>query len=212
MKNKLKIKVCGLREPKNIKDVDQLNPDYLGFIFYPSSPRYINISGDKIPETQAKRVGVFVNETIETILAKATEFNLTAIQLHGYEKPEECLKLLNLGFEVFKAFRIDECTQRFEIEPYKNVCTAYLFDTKTSIAGGSGVKFNWKKLDEIAPLGNFILSGGIGPDDAELILNLNYPTLIGVDLNSRFETEPGLKDIAAVARFMNDLQKGKINI
>jgi len=205
MKNQLKIKICGLREPQNIKAIDQLNPDYMGFIFYPSSPRFININTDQIPENQAKRVGVFVNETVETILAKATEFNLTAIQLHGYEKPEECLKLLNLGFEVFKAFRIDECSQRFEIEPYKNVCTAFLFDTKTNIAGGSGVKFNWKKLDEIAPLGNFILGGGIGPDDAELILKLNYPTLIGVDLNSRFETKPGVKDVELLRNFINSV-------
>jgi phosphoribosylanthranilate isomerase len=203
MKNQLKIKICGLREPQNIKAIDQLNPDYLGFIFYPSSPRFININADQIPETQAKRVGVFVNETVETILAKATEFKLTAIQLHGFEKPEECLKLLNLGFEVFKAFRIDECTQRFEIEPYKNVCTAYLFDTKTNIAGGSGVKFNWKKLDEIAPLGNFMLSGGIGPEDAELVFSLDYPTLIGVDLNSRFEIEPGMKDLKLLSNFIN---------
>jgi phosphoribosylanthranilate isomerase len=87
-----------------------------------------------------------------------------------------------------------------------------LFDTKTDIAGGSGVKFNWKKLDEIAPLGNFMLSGGIGPDDAELILKLNYPTLIGVDLNSRFETEPGLKDVATVEHFMKGLQKDTINV
>jgi len=207
MKDKLKVKICGLREVQNIKAIDQLNPDYLGFIFYPSSPRFINIAADQIPETKAKKVGVFVNEDLETMLAKAKEFNLTAIQLHGFEKPEICLKLMNSGYEVFKAFRIDECSQRFEIEPYKNVCTAFLFDTKTNIAGGSGVKFNWKKLDEIAPLGNFMLSGGISPDDAELILKLNYQTLIGIDLNSRFETEPGLKDVVMVERFMSDLTK-----
>lgn len=202
---KLKVKICGMRKPQNIEEVNLLNPDYLGFIFYSDSPRNMNNNPDAIPETKAKRVGVFVNSDIETIIKKAREFKLTTIQLHGNESPKVCSLIMELGYEVFKAFKIDDNTTVKEIEPFKDACTAFLFDTNTPLHGGSGVKFNWSKLDEIAQVGKFFLSGGITADDADEILGLNYENLIGVDLNSKFETEPGLKNINLLQGFMDKI-------
>ncbi len=202
MNKKLLIKVCGIREPENFKDVDNLNPDYLGIIFYPSSPRNMDKNPDTVPDTKAKKVGVFVNVDIETIIKKAREFRLKTIQLHGNETPEICSELQDLGYEVFKAFRINDETQVNEIEPYKNTCKAFLFDTKSDKLGGTGKKFNWEKLNELAPVYPFFLSGGIGPDDVELISKLNFSNLIGLDLNSKFEIKPGLKNVEVLSTFL----------
>ncbi len=201
MGKKLKIKICGMREPQNIKDVDALNPDYLGFIFYPPSPRYINKNPYDIPATKAKKVGVFVNADINTIIKRAGEYKINTIQLHGNELPEICTMLTGLGYEVFKAFKVDNNTKAKEMEAYANTCTAFLFDTKTGKHGGSGKKFNWDKLNEIAYINKFFISGGISENDVDAILNLNYKNLIGLDLNSRFEIEPGLKDIRKLQKF-----------
>ena len=199
---KLKIKICGMREPQNITEVNTLNPDYVGFIFYPDSPRNMDKNPDAIPETRAKRVGVFVNSDIERIIKKAREFKLNTIQLHGNETPEMCASITELGYEVFKAFKIDGNTDAKHIEPYKNTCSAFLFDTKTSKHGGSGKKFDWKQLDKIADIGNFFLSGGINADDADAILDLNHKNLIGIDINSKFELKPGLKNVDLLRGFL----------
>jgi len=191
--------------PLNIKEVDTLDPDYLGIIFYKESPRCMDKNPDAIPETKATKVGVFVNADIESIIKKAREFKLKTIQLHGNESPETCEDLMELGYEVFKAFKINDDTKLSEIEPYKGKCTAFLFDTKTDKPGGSGKKFNWNKLDEIADLFPFFLSGGIGIEDSESIKNLKYENLIGVDLNSRFEIEPGMKDAELLKSFISNI-------
>lgn len=202
----LKIKVCGMVRPHNIRDIDKINPDYLGFIFYPKSPRNMDKNPEALPETKAKRVGVFVNTDIETIIKKARYFKLSTIQLHGNESPDTCRELKELGYEVFKAFQINDKTQAEEITPYQNKCDVFLYDTKTEQQGGSGKKFNWKKLESLAPIGPFMLSGGIGPEDAEAIKELSYPNLVGVDLNSRFEIEPGVKIAAVLDKFMKQLK------
>ena len=201
-----------MREPENILMVDTLNPDFLGIIFHANSPRNMNNNPDAIPETKAQKVGVFVDTNMETIIKKAREFNLSTIQLHGNESPETCTDLINLGYSVFKAFKIDDKTQASEIEPYKGKCTAFIFDTKTEKHGGSGKKFNWNKLDELALIDKFFLSGGINANDAKAILKLNYENLIGLDLNSKFEIKPGLKDVNMLQTFINGLQKQPINI
>lgn len=194
-----------MRDPQNIKDANSLNPDYLGFIFYPESPRNMDKNPDAIPETKAKRVGVFVNSDVETIIKKSREFKLNTIQLHGEESPYVCSAIQELGYEVIKAFKIDDNTNIRDIEPYKNSCSAFLFDTKTPQHGGSGKKFNWKKLDELAGIGDFFLSGGIGIDDVESIKSLNYNNLIGLDLNSKFEIKPGLKNINLLKEFTDEV-------
>ena len=206
MNKKLKIKICGILQPQNIKGVDALNPDYIGFIFYPPSPRNMDKNPDAIPETQAKKVGVFVDSDIESIIKKATTFKLSTIQLHGSESPDICSTLTNLGYEVFKAFRVDNNTKVQEIEVYAGTCSAFLFDTKTNMHGGSGKKFDWKKLDELAYINSFFISGGIGANDAEAILKLNYKNLIGLDLNSQFEIEPGLKNISMLQKFLKNVK------
>ncbi len=201
----MKVKVCGLTDPNNIIEVAELKPDYVGFIFYPGSPRYMDKDPGSIPETDAQRVGIFVNECIETIIKTARNFRLSIIQLHGDEDPEMCSDLQELGYKVAKAIKIDDKTIPDEVETYASVVDFFVFDTKGKIVGGTGQKFNWKKLDELAEFGPFLLSGGIGPDDAEIIRKLNYPNLVGVDINSRFEDEPGMKNIELLKRFFDEL-------
>ncbi len=205
MNTKLKIKICGMREPNNIKAIDKMNPDYVGFIFYGPSPRNMDKNFGAIPETNAKRVGVFVNESIEMIIRKARNFRLNIIQLHGEEDPETCKELKELGYEVSKAIKIDDSTHPEEIEPYVGIVDYFIFDTKGKQVGGNGTKFNWKKLDELATYGPFLLSGGIGPEDVTEINKLNYKNLIGLDLNSRFEIEPGFKDEGKIMDFLSKL-------
>jgi len=202
MEQKLLIKVCGMRDPQNFREIDTLNPDYLGIIFYLGSPRNMDKNPDALPETKAKRVGVFVNASVETIIKKAREFKLSTLQLHGKESPEMCLELLDMGYDVFKSFRIDEKSTPNEIKRYKGTCSAFLFDTKTDLIGGSGEKFNWKKLDELAHIDKFILSGGINANDVAAIKELNYENLIGIDLNSKFEIKPGIKDPELLNQFL----------
>jgi phosphoribosylanthranilate isomerase len=202
----LKIKVCGMRDPENIKAVDALHPDYMGFIFYPPSPRYI-APGTLLPDTKAHRVGVFVNASMEEIIKTTREHGIPTVQLHGNESPDFCQELTNMGYEVFKAFRVDENTQTIEIEPYALACAYLLYDTKAQAAGGTGQKFDWSVLNHLDPLGPFILSGGIGPDDAEIIHNLNLKNIKGIDLNSRFELEPALKNVDLLFNFIQKFKK-----
>lgn len=206
MKSNFKIKVCGMRDPHNIKSVDELNTDYVGFIFYQASPRNMDKNFGAIPETNAKRVGVFVNESIETIIKRARNFRLNTIQLHGEESPEVCAELTELGYEVIKAFRIDDEFNSNSLESYANVCSYFLFDTKGETQGGTGRKFDWNKLKELSPYAEFFLSGGIGPEDAKEIAQMNVHNLVGIDLNSRFEIEPGLKDEQKLKEFITILR------
>lgn len=206
MKTDLKIKVCGLRDPHNIKAVDGFDIDYIGFIFHEASPRNMDKNFGAIPETNAKRVGVFVDEAIEFIIKKARNFRLNTIQLHGNESPEVCHDLADLGYEVIKAFRIDDEFDEDKLEAYANTCSYFLFDTKGETAGGTGQKFNWNKLKSLAPYAEFFLSGGIGPEDVGMIKELNIPNLIGIDVNSRFEIEPGIKKEQKLKTFITELR------
>jgi len=188
--------------PQNIKEVDNIvNPDFIGMIFYLGSQRYMDKNPDALPDIKAKKIGVFVNASIETIIKKAREFKFNIVQLHGDETPEFCKELSELGYDVFKAFKIDDNISATDIEPYKGMCSTFIFDSRTPKHGDSGKKFNWEKLDKIAHINKFFLSGGISVDDADEILKLNYDNLIGVDINSKFETKPGLKDVDLVKKF-----------
>ncbi len=202
----LKVKVCGLRNKTNILDVDKLKPDYLGFIFYPPSTRNMDKDFDQVPDTKTTRVGVFVNECIETMIKKTRDYKIKTIQLHGNESPEICAELKSLGYEIFKTIKVDDYTSTAELELYIGTCDAFLFDTRGKLAGGTGIKFNWKKLDELATVGPFIISGGIGFDDINAIKKLDYPNLIGVDVNSKFEISPGLKNIDLLKTFINSVK------
>ncbi len=200
----LKIKICGLRDKENILKIDALSPDYLGFIFHPSSPRYIGRVS--LPDVNARKTGVFVNEPLKSMLQKAARYDLDVIQLHVEESPETCRILRDFNYKVWKVFEINGEINPEKIIPYQGLCDYFLYDTKTLGHGGSGKKFDWSVLDELSSLGPFILSGGIGPEDAERIKNLNIENLVGVDINSRFETAPAMKDIDMLDVFINKIR------
>lgn len=205
----MKIKVCGMRDPQNIEDLARLNIDLMGFIFYPKSSRYVdNIKADilnNIPK-HIGRVGVFVNETVETIETAALQYNLTHIQLHGQESPEICLTLKNKGFTIIKAFNV-ETKEDFDLTfVYQTSCHYFLFDTKTSKHGGSGVKFDWNILNDYKGTTPFFLSGGISENDVLEIKKLNHRQLFALDLNSKFEISPALKDIEKLNMFIQNIK------
>ena len=205
---KLLIKVCGLTAPANIQAICHLGVDMLGFIFYPLSPRYVREKATTeeltaLPLIQ-KRVGVFVNETKVEMLRIAKEYHLDCLQLHGQETPELCAELRH-SFTVLKAFPIAEPSDFEQANNYEGCCDYYLFDTKGPYKGGNGVAFEWQILEAYSGDTSFFLSGGITPSDSNKINQINHPKLTGLDLNSRFETSPGVKNVALLEEFMKNL-------
>ncbi|MCD8742080.1 phosphoribosylanthranilate isomerase [Mucilaginibacter roseus] len=193
----MKIKVCGLKEPDNISEVVALQPDYVGFICYNKSPRYIDVlvagALEQLPKNITK-TGVFVNESAEQINALIEKYNFKAIQLHGSETPEFCA-LFKGRIQVIKAFGVDADFDFDTLKPYENVVDIFLFDTKTAAHGGSGKTFDWQVLTNYTLNVPFFLSGGIGLGNLEEVKTVKHPQLAGLDLNSRFELSPGNKDI-----------------
>ena len=212
MNNKLKIKICGMKFPENIEAISTLKPDFMGFIFYPKSPRFAEpldvLALKKLPFS-IKKIGVFVNENLENILTIAFTYKLDGVQLHGTELVDMCKELKSAGYIVIKAFPIAEAYNFKVTKDYEGACDYFLFDTKTDAFGGSGVKFNWSMLDEYVGETPFLLSGGIASDDAEAILKIVHPKFAGVDLNSKFELKPGLKDQQKLKIFLNNLKQNK---
>lgn len=208
----MNIKVCGITELKQLQQLDGLDVDFAGLIFYPESPRYVagKISGKdlKRADLDLKKVGVFVNPEMIEVLDAIDEYGLDVVQLHGDEPPSMC-EDLSSEVEVIKAFRI---TGEEDIDalvaPYDAVCDYYLFDTgglKESF-GGTGRQFDWSLLSKARIEKPFFLSGGIGPEDAARVKAFRHPDFFGVDINSRFETEPGVKDMARVLQFKVSLK------
>lgn len=195
-----------MRDAYNIAEVAALQPDYLGFIFYPKSPRYVGEDWDskiinQLPES-IERVGVFVNEDMPFIQEACAKYGINTVQLHGSETPAFCSQVQSKGYTVFKAFQVDDDTKAESIEAYSGTCDYFLYDTKSKGLGGSGHKFNWDKLAELNDAGQFFLSGGITVDDAATIKELKFSNLFGVDINSRFEIEPALKDVTLLRKFV----------
>lgn len=198
-----------MRQAGNIQAVASLDVDALGFIFYPLSPRYCLPILEKeafknLPEN-TRRVGVFVNAPIEEVIQNAEEYALTTIQLHGNESPDVAMYLVARGLEVWKAFGINDSFDFKSTLPFQKICSAFVFDTKTDSHGGSGRKYNWDKLKEYEGKTPFLLSGGIKQGDVEAIKQFAHPAFWGLDLNSGFEIEPGLKDAQAIERFLSQL-------
>ena len=210
MNNTPKIKVCGMRDRENIDAVAALHPDYMGFIFYPKSPRFIGTgySAENIHHLSdsIKKTGVFVNASEQEIAKAVSRYELNAVQLHGSESVELCLMVKQMGVEVIKAFQVDEDFDFFDVKPYTEVCDFYLFDTKTKAYGGSGQKFDWAILEKYDNNKPVFLSGGITVDDVDGILKLKSLNIYAVDINSRFEIEPALKDIVLVENFFNKMR------
>ena len=207
----LLLKVCGMRDKGNILDLMQLQPDWLGFIFYAKSVRYaedVMVADDvkALPAT-IKKVGVFVNENFEAIREKIEKYQLDAVQLHGEELPALCRQLTNTGnIMVIKAFSVDDAFDFAKLAPYEGSCDYYLFDTKGKQYGGNGTTFNWNILQNYTGQTPFFLSGGIDLEHATEIKRLELPLLKGIDINSRFELSPGLKDIKKVKTFIEQVR------
>ncbi len=208
----MNIKVCGITEMKQLQQLDGLDIDFAGLIFYKDSPRFI---GDKLDKAALKRadmdirkVGVFVNPEMIEVLDAIDEYGLDAVQLHGEETPEMC-EDISSEVEVIKAFRVEEGQDIDKlVADYDAVCDYYLFDTgglKESI-GGTGKQFDWNLLTKAKIEKPFFLSGGISVEDAARIKAFKHPDLFGVDINSRFEISPGLKDMKLILQFRQALK------
>lgn len=202
------IKVCGMREPDNIRDILTLYPDFLGLIFYPKSSRYVTsptiINNIRFGQN-IKKTGVFVNATEDEIMQKVKLYELQAVQLHGEESVVLCRSLRNKGVLVLKAFQIYAAEDFEDTLLYNDQVDYFLFDTKTAFYGGSGSKFDWSLLDAYHGNTPFFLSGGIGPDDVQAIQKINHPLFRGVDLNSRFEIAPAIKSYKLLQQFIKQL-------
>ena len=237
------VKVCGMREPENIRDVAALGVDWIGFIFYPQSPRYVSQIRSRagiIPDysvfmkheelsskelsskelsskelsskemmRQVKRVGVFVDDMPQNIVTRAVNYELDIIQLHG---SESVIMIDNLrstlapsirkGIKFMKALSISTAEDILRYKEYEGHVDYFIFDTQTPLVGGSGNHFDWNMLDAYDGNTPFILSGGVGPDDAERVLSIRHPMFAGIDLNSQFETAPAVKNVDALKAFL----------
>jgi len=205
------IKVCGMKNPENIKAVAELPINLMGLIFYPKSPRYIQglspESLEVLPEN-IRRVGVFVNEEVQVVVDCIDKFGLDYVQLHGNESPEYCLNLKEFSphVKIIKAFSIAETSDFEKTDNYENKVDYFLFDTKTPQYGGSGQKFDWSVLKDYKGNIPFFLSGGISYEDVLQIKGLEKNKMVGLDLNSKFELEPGLKNLELLHRFIKEIK------
>lgn len=218
----VRIKVCGMKYPENIDDIAMLQPDYLGFIFYEKSSRFFNGTIPKLP-SGIKKVGVFVDATIEEVVEKVEKYDLDLVQLHGEESPEFCKELGGLLTNtdrdknseipvcagIVKVFSIKDHFNFDELIPYESVCDYFLFDTKGKLPGGNGYTFNWEVLKDYPSTKPYFLSGGIGLEDvsklAEFLRKQESEYCHAIDVNSRFEIEPGLKDSVKLEVFEKKL-------
>ena len=204
----MKIKICGLKFESNILGLSKLEPDYMGFIFWEKSKRLVIGSTPNLSQTKIKKTGVFVNADFEKIKDKVRVHKLEAIQLHGLESPEFCEKIKNLGVEIIKAFSIDENFNFNVLEKYELCSDYFLFDTKGKSPGGNGISFDWEILRNYKYEKKFFLSGGISIESINAIKKIKKLSLplFCVDINSRFELNPGEKNIELIKSFKNRLE------
>lgn len=206
----MKVKVCGMTEFNQLQALENLGVDFAGLIFYEGSKRYV---GDKlinqkteIRNLKINRVGVFVNATKEEIAKAVEDYGLSFVQLHGDESPEFCREMQQF-IPVIKTIRISEATElQVEKDKFENACDYFLFDTDSKQYGGSGKKFNWEVLQSVKINKPFFLSGGIGLQDIEEVKAFNHPMLFAIDVNSKFEISPGVKNLEQVETFVNALR------
>ena len=237
----MNVKVCGMRDADNIREVSQLDIDMMGFIFYPKSPRYVKMLSSKagiIPDYSAERiqrlsatdnerknaeemmelklparVGVFVDDMPQNIVTRVYNYDLDYVQLHG-EEPRETIENLRAtlepdikpGIKIIKAISVGSAEDIQKYKEYVGAVDLFLFDTKCKTVGGSGEQFDWQVLDAYDGDTPFLLSGGIGPDDVERVKAFRHPKCIGIDLNSKFEIEPGLKDVEKLKKFIEQVK------
>lgn len=205
-------KVCGITQVKQLQQLDGLDIDFAGLIFHKDSPRYV---GDKIKASDVKnsdfdlkKVGVFVNADYDEIMQAVEDYGLDVVQLHGDESPELCEELSE-EVEVIKAFKVGDSKASIDelVAPYDEVCDYYLFDTASpELEGGTGKQFDWKVLSKAKIEKPFFLSGGIGVDDIAKVKSFKHPDYYAVDINSKVEKEPGVKDMALVLQFRQGIK------
>lgn len=208
MPDNMLVKVCGMREPENIKAVAATGADWLGFIFYPRSSRYVEDGTSLIPKEithegrYIKKVGVFVDAPQEEMLEKAESYSLDYLQLHGNESPDLCYALQKRGMKVIKAFSVATADDLLITNQYEGRADYFLFDTRCEGYGGSGKTFDWTLLTAYQGETPFLLSGGLNPDSLEALKAFNHPRFAGIDLNSGFELAPAWKDAEALNVFV----------
>jgi phosphoribosylanthranilate isomerase len=208
----MKIKVCGNRDLSQLKELDDLGINYAGFIFYEQSPRYVlkKIKGEEVKNLKLdiEKVGVFVNASEEEVMKGIDEFGLNVVQLHGDETSLFCSQISD-HIKVIKAFRITDPDTNIDwmVKEFDEACDYYLFDKGSAgLYGGTGQKFDWNILAKSAINKPFFLSGGIDINDAEALKEFKHPFFYGVDVNSRFETEPGIKNVELIKDFIKQLK------
>jgi len=217
----MRLKVCGMKFPENIREVAQLQPDYLGFIFHKASSRYFDGAIPPVSK-EIRTTGVFVNASIAQLLEKVEKHGLRAVQLHGDEPPEYCLQLRkklsekpgNEAVALLKVFSVDDAFDLKVLEPFEGKVDHFLFDTRGQLRGGNGIPFNWNLLLEYPSSTPFFLSGGIGLEEvdniklfiAQLQQRGKAHLLQGLDVNSRFESAPGMKNINELKVFRKELE------
>ena len=206
---KIQIKVCGMRDPENLEQLCALDPEYIGFIFYPHSKRFVGSRPDpalfRIPGGDIKKTGVFVDEELKQVMRCIEQFGLDAVQLHGNESVDYCRRLSVAPVEIIKV--LDPHDSELPVREYQELVDLFLFDSAGAGKGGSGLKFDWNLLSTLPLQHPFLLSGGIGPGDSGRINSFGHPGFRGVDVNSRFEQRPGLKDIELLKTFFMEIRK-----
>ncbi len=195
-----KIKICGMKYSENIVEVASLQPDFLGFIFYEKSKRYFDGIIPNLPKS-IKKVGVFVNENIDVILKKVSQHQLNFVQLHGNESPNFCAELHDKNIKIIKAFAVDDDFDFEQLIDYEVSCVYFLFDTKGKNPGGNGIVFNWDILNKYKSKKPLFLSGGIGEEEIKIINETTLP-IFAIDINSKFEIEPGFKNIEKLKKII----------
>ena len=205
------VKVCGMREAENIRAIEALGVDWMGFIFWEHSSRCVSQRPAYLPE-KAKRVGVFVDAPLDVVCQHVESFGLDVVQLHGSELPaylHDLRKALAGAVLIVKAFSIATRDDLLQTSLYEGLADYFLFDTKAQLVGGNGRKFDWSVLAHYDGSTPFLLSGGIGPDDTSRLSAFSHPRLAGIDLNSRFEISPALKNVELLKQFLYDIQQNQ---
>jgi len=205
----MRIKICGMREAGNLWAIAGFAPDFLGFIFYKKSTRYMGDTLDpnelrSLPQSICK-VGVFVDEPLASVQTIHCQYTLDYVQLHGHETPAYCQQARAAGLRIIKAFAVGETFDFTSLAAYEPSCDFFLFDTKGALPGGNGTAFDWQLLAGYAGTTPFLLSGGLGPDNLSALLDFHHPRLVGFDFNSHLETAPGVKDVAATQQLLQQL-------
>ena len=208
--DKMIVKVCGMRDEDNIRALEKIDIDWIGFIFYEASPRYVP-EADRfcaaIQVCSKVKVGVFVNEEFAEISRKTLRYRLNCVQLHGDETPELCRQVRCAGYTVIKAFSISSEADLLQTVAYEPFADYFLFDTKDKERGGTGKRFDWSILQAYQGDAPFLLSGGIAPEHLYELSSFRHPKMAGIDLNSRFELAPAIKDTKKIESFVHQFKK-----